>query len=215
MRLIFPFVITCKVSDQVVFQAIHILRVCWNFSSTIIDNEGLQLFYPVILDLHALFCISIDLIICFKLLLQLNNSFISFIESWSQCNHDVSLFEKKLFISVNLLLVFFNLDTFFFNFLHFNIVLLANKPLSFLKCWSELWSVFYLLSSNEHLTVHCLYFLLKYLLLLPLIEVFPASQLQSSNRSILVFLSSSFFLFKFENSLVAIDALVFLIQFNL
>jgi len=161
MWLILSFLETTKVFLKIIILSVDTHLALWDFSTTLIFNKWLKLLYPEILEFHALFCVSIYSIICFQLFLELDDRFVSLIESWCQCNHDISLFQEELLVSINLLFIFLDLDSFLLNFLHPLIIFLSDHFLSFFECISKLWSIFNFLSTHEKLTVHSSNLLLK------------------------------------------------------
>ncbi len=67
-----------------------------------------------------------DSIVRFELFLQLNDLLVAFIESGSECCHDVAVLMKYMFIPIDLLFVFFYLAPLTFNFRNFVLVLLTD-----------------------------------------------------------------------------------------
>ena len=205
MRLILPLLIARKMPYQIIFLAINSHLVGRYLPTAFVFNERLKLFDSVVFKLHALLSVSVDSVVCFEFFLELNDCFVSLVQSGSQSDHDVSLLEQKLLVAVNLLFVFFYLNTFLFDFLHFLIVLFAYHALSFFESVSKLRSVFHFLATNEELAVHGSDLLFKKLLLFLFLHEFTRSHLKSCDSSVLVFLSSSLFFFQLHDLLVTVD----------
>ena len=180
---------------QIIFLTVDSHLVGWNLSAAFILDEGLELLDSIILKLHALLSVSVYPIVCLQFFLKLNDCFVSFVQPRSQSDHDITLLEQELFVSVYLLLVFFDLNTFLFYLLHLLVVFFADHPLSFLQCISELRCVFYFLATNEQLAVHGGDLLLQKFFLFLLLHKFPRPHLKSCDGGVLVFLGSSLFFF--------------------
>lgn len=129
--LILPLLKACELSIHLLLPAVHANLTIGDLSVTFILDELLELFNSHIFKLYICLGLAIDAIIGFQLLLELNNGFISFIEPASQSNHDISLLEQELLVSINLLLVFLNLDSLLLNFLHFFIEFHSHNSLFF------------------------------------------------------------------------------------
>jgi len=95
----------------------------------------------------------VNAIVCIQFFLELDNCFITLVETGGQRDHDVSLFQQQLLVSVDLGLVFFDLNTLALNLAKFCIVFLPDLLLLLLKRNSKLLCLFNLLSSSEHLPV--------------------------------------------------------------
>lgn len=134
--------------------------------------------------------------------MKLNDCLVSFIQPAGQGDHDISLFQQQLLVSVHLLLVLFDLDPFLLYLLHLLVEFHSHYSLLLLQSISELRQVLYLLTTNEDLRVHGLYFLFENLLLLLLLHELPRSHFQSGDSSILVFFGSPFFILKPLNLIV-------------
>ena len=174
-------------------------------------NVLLQLLDPVVFLVNKQLRFSIDSVIGVQLFLQLNNGFVSFIEPARKCNHYVSLLQQQLLVPIYLLLVFFNLDSLLFDFLHLLVVFLSNHSLLLFQCISELRSVFNFLATNQHLWVHGEYLLLEQLLLLFFHQEFPGPDFESTNSRVLVELSLLSLLFEPLKLLWVVDLIVPLI----
>jgi hypothetical protein len=61
--------------------------------TTIVLDEYLELLNSIILEFDVLFSLSIDSVICVEFLLELDDGFVSFVQSTGESNHDVSLFK--------------------------------------------------------------------------------------------------------------------------
>jgi len=188
---------------QIIFLAVDSHLVGWYLPAAFILDEGLELLDSIILQLHALLSVSVYPVVCLQFFLKLNDCFVSLVQPRSQSDHDVTLFQQQLFVSVYLLLVFLYLNTLLFYLLHLLIVLFANHTLSFFQGISELRRVFYFLTTNEKLAVHGCDLLLKQLLLFLLLHEFTGAHLKSCDSGVLVFLGSSLFLFQLHDLLVA------------
>lgn len=79
-------------------------------AAALFPNKSLKLLDPSLLVLNQCFCLHRDPVVCVKLLLQLYNCLVSLIQSRCQRNHNVSLLQQKLLISINLGFTFFNLS---------------------------------------------------------------------------------------------------------
>ena len=123
MGLILPLLITRKVPYEIIFLTIDSHLIGRYLSAAFVLNEGLELFDSIVLKLHALFGISVDSVVCLQFFLKLNDCFVSLVQSRSQSDHDVTLLQQQLFVSVYLLLVFFDLNTLLFYLLHLLVVL--------------------------------------------------------------------------------------------
>jgi len=73
----------------------------------------------------------VNSIVSIQFLLKLNDSLISLIQSGSQSNHNVSLLEKQLLVTIYLGFVFFDLGTLFLDFLELLLVFLTDEALLF------------------------------------------------------------------------------------
>jgi len=190
VRLVFSLVEAGEMAVEVFFLAIHEVGALRHLPAALFSDEGLQLVDPEVLDFHALLHVVVNAVVGLHLLLELDDSLVSLVQSGRKCDHDVSLFQKQVLVPVHLLLVFLDLKTFFFDLLDFNIVLLPDNSLSFFNGRSELRRVFNFLASNQHLAVHRRYFLFKSLLLFFFLKVLPAPEFQGSNSGVLVLLCS-------------------------
>ena len=195
MGLILPLLKACELPIHLLFPAVHANLTIWNLLVAVILYELLELFNSHIFKLYICLSLTIDAIIGFQLLLELNNGFISLIEPASQSNHDISLLQQELLVSINLLFVFLNLDSLLLNFLHFFIEFHSHNSLFFLQGISKLRKIFNLFTTYQNLRIHGLYLLLQYLFLFLFLHELPRSHLQSSNSSIFIFFSSSLFMF--------------------
>ena len=113
------------------------------------------------------------------------------------------MLKEQLLVPVNLLLVFFYLQSFFFDFLHFFVVLSSYQSLFLFQGASELRCVLYLLAARQHLRVHGLDLLLQELPLLLLLEELPRPEFQGRDRCVLVFLGLLLLHFDLRYLLVA------------
>lgn len=129
--LILPLLKACELPIHLLFPAVHANLTIWNLSVAVILYELLELFNSHIFKLYISLGLSIDAIIGFQLFLELNDGFISLIEPASQSNHDISLLQQELLVSINLLLVFLNLDSLLLNLLHFFIEFHSHYSLFF------------------------------------------------------------------------------------
>ena len=114
----------------------------------------LKLCDPVRLGFEVDFCFSVDFVVGVQFLLKVNDRLVSLIESVSQGNHDVSLFDQKLLVAIYLGLVLFKHFSFSLNLFELLIVLISDGFLLLLEGLPELCSLFHFLSSVEHLRVH-------------------------------------------------------------
>lgn len=81
-------------------------------AAALLPDKSLKLLDPSLLLLNQCFCLHWDPIVCVKFLLQLYDCLVSLIKSRCQCNHNVSLLQQKLFISIDLGFSFFDLSPF-------------------------------------------------------------------------------------------------------
>ena len=135
--------------------------VLWDMAAALLSYEGLQLLDPRLLRLDARLCLQGDPVVRIKFLLQLNDCLISFVQTTGQGNHDVSLFEQELFISVNLSLSFFDLGPLTLYLVQLCLIFLPDALLLLFERRPELRRVFNLLASRQNLRVHCFDFLFK------------------------------------------------------
>lgn len=178
--------------------------VGWDVAATLFSNVTFQLLNPRLLALHARFSLQSDPVVSVQLLLQLNDRFVSFIQSRSQSNHDVALFEQELFVAVYLGLSLLNLVALSLDLIQFDFVLLSDPFLLLFQRRSELGGVLDFFTSVQHLRVHRLDFVFEDAFVLLGLQEFVRPDLQRVNCRVLVRLGLLFLLLKLRD-LVASD----------
>ena len=122
--------------------------------------------YSFLLALNLHLALTVDAVVCVELLLQLDDSFVALVKSCRESNHNVSLLNQKLLVTIYLSLILFDLITLTLDFLQSVLILLTNLALLFLKGNTKLRRFFYLLSADEHLRIHHLDLLFEFAFLL-------------------------------------------------
>jgi len=138
-------------------------------------------------------------IVSIQLFLQLNDSFIPFIQPTGQSYHDISLFQQQLLITIHLSFIFFNLLSFFFQFIQPILILFSNQLLLLLYSIPKLWSIFYFPSSDQQLTIHISDPFFQLPFLLPFYKKLPTSTFQCRHCCKLILLCLSFLLLQLTN----------------
>lgn len=98
-------------------------------SPAVLPNEVLQLGYPGVHVFNAELGLHGDAVISVKLLLQLNNGLISFVEARREGNHDVSLLQQQVLVPVHLGLPLFDLVPLSLDLVEFDLVFLSDEAL--------------------------------------------------------------------------------------
>lgn len=107
-----------------------------------------ELLDPVFLVFDHLLGFAVDAVEGVELFLQLDYSFVPFVQPRGQGNHDVTVFYQKRLETVYLVLVVEDLRLFTFDFIQLVFVFLSDHALLLFECYSELWCVFYHLATN-------------------------------------------------------------------
>ena len=136
------------------------MRLLWRLYLAYLSDKLLELMNASLSHLNELFSVLVYPVISIKLLLQLNNGLISFIEAGCKCNHDVTLFQKQLLISVYLSFLFLNLGPLTLHLLKFLLILHPYQLLFFFEQSPELRRLLNFLTSYQHLRVESPYLLL-------------------------------------------------------
>mmetsp|Transcript_4805 Transcript_4805/g.17980 ORF Transcript_4805/g.17980 Transcript_4805/m.17980 type:complete len:263 (+) Transcript_4805:1829-2617(+) len=130
-------------------------------------------------------------IVCIELLLQLENNLVSFVETSSEGNHYVSLFEKQVFVAIHLSLVLLDGLTLTFQLIQLVTVDSMNALVFLLQQLTEHWCFLNLFTTNQELTLHERNLFFKLSLCLFLLDKFSTPFLEGCNSCHLVLLSSS------------------------
>ena len=101
---------SCRLPFDYLNRVRMLIWVRWYLPTTLLPDIALQLLDPQLFALNTRLSLKQNLVVSIQLLLQLNDILISFVKSRCQSNHDVSLLEQQLLISVNLGLSFFDLS---------------------------------------------------------------------------------------------------------
>ena len=160
MRLVLSLLEAGKLPVHLFFPAIHANLAVGYFPATLVLDVLLELFYSHVFELDVGLCLPVDSIIGLKLLLELDDSLISFIESTSECNHDISLLQQQLLVPIHLLLVLLDLDALLLYLLHLFVEFHSHDTLFLFESISELREILNLLTTDEDLRVHGLDLLL-------------------------------------------------------
>jgi hypothetical protein len=95
---------------------LRFVRILWYRLFAIVINVLFKLLTSELLKIDYLLSFSMNSVICVKLLLKLNYLLVTLIESTSQCYHYITILHQNMFVSVNLLFIFFYLLAFSLNF---------------------------------------------------------------------------------------------------
>jgi len=102
----------------------------------------------------------------FDFLLQRNDGFVSLVQTGSECDHDVALFEQQLLVAVDLDLFLLNDLLLLVQFIEFVFVLHLDEFGFFLQHDAELRGVLNFASADEEFGLHLLEFVVELLVLL-------------------------------------------------
>lgn len=92
-----------------------------------------------------------QLINSIELTLQINYGLIPLIQSWRQPNHDVSLLQQQVFVSLHVHLIIFQLLPLTLKLIQFGLVFLSYHALTLLQSWLELRCFLDVLTTDQHL----------------------------------------------------------------
>ena len=119
--------------------------------AALLPDKLLELLYASLLAFDAGLSLEGNSVVSIELLLQLDDSFIALVQPASQGNHDVTLFQEKLFVAVDLSLSFLNLGPLTLDLRQLCFIFLPDSLLLFFKGCTELRRIFNLLTTRQDL----------------------------------------------------------------
>ena len=174
-------------------------RILRGVTSTLLPYEGFKLLDSRLLTLNARLCLERDSVVSVKFLLQLYDGLITLIKTRGKRNHDVTLLQEQLLISVNLSFAFFDLVSFPFNLVQLGFILLPDPLLLLFERSPELGRVLNLLATWEDLRVHGLDLVLEHALLFLGLKEFMGTDFECIDSSVLIGLRLLLFSFQLCN----------------
>lgn len=174
------------------------MLLCRWLHLALLFDEVLKLEHPRLFDFNDLLSVLMDSIIGVELLLKLDYGLVALIKSACQSDHDVSLLQQELLVSVDLGLVFLDLSPLALHVLELLLILLPDELLLLLEQGTELRGLLDFLAANEHLGVEGANLLLETLLLFFLLVELSVSLLQGVDGRCLVLFGSALLLLELD-----------------
>jgi hypothetical protein len=123
-------------------------RVLGDIFTAYVYDVVFELLDSVLLVFDYLLGFAVDAVEGVELFLQLDYSFVSFVQPRGQGDHDVTVFYQKRLETVYLVLVVEDLRLFTLDFIQLVFVLLSDHALFLFECNAELGCVFYHLATD-------------------------------------------------------------------